>query len=315
MQAQQPEYLRSYQQVARAIEFIRAHTTEQPGLETVASAVGLSPYHFQRLFTQWAGLSPKRFLQVLTRDHARSLLLEHGSTLEISHELGLSGPSRLHDLMVSCEAMTPGEIRAQGAGLTLRYARAASPFGISLLGWSERGVCHLSFEDEGDDLRSNASVSPSVHSNRSSVPVSLRALLPAARWIEDCDGAQVLARQIFAGFATASVNLGEAAKPVSGDPVGSRRLHLLLKGTNFQVKVWEALIQLGDRPVVSYQQLASALGQPGAQRAVASAVASNSIGWLIPCHRVIRQHGEFGQYRWGATRKQAMLGWEIASRS
>ena len=317
MSAQHPEDIRSYQQVARAIEFIRAHAREQPGLETVARAVGMSPYHFQRLFARWAGISPKRFLQVLTRDHARSLLLEHGSMLEISHELGLSGPSRLHELMISCEAMTPGEIRSQGGGLSLRYARAVSPFGVTLLGWSERGVCHLSFEDEDSDIPQSARVSPSSGTNDGLVPGCLRSLLPAAGWIEDRDGAQDLVRRIFSGFAIMGANPAEPAHGVSAEPHKEKkdhRIHLLLKGTNYQVKVWEALIQLGDRPVVSYQQLARGIGQPGAQRAVASAVASNPIGWLIPCHHVIRQQGEFGQYRWGATRKQAMLGWEMASR-
>lgn len=328
MQTQSPPSIRIYQQVARAIEFIQTHARDQPELDTVARAVGMSPYHFQRLFAQWAGLSPKRFLQVLTRDHARALLREHGSTLDIAYEVGLSSPSRLHDLMISCEAMTPGEIRAQGAGQTLHYGSAVSPFGMILIGWSDRGVCHLSFEDEIEEDGSagksdQAARTPSAPVARSPDLRQLRLgeLLPAARWIEDSEAAQALADRIFAGFACRRSLAGQSVSHVfhhPGDPHGADnparpgRIHLLLKGTNFQVKVWEALIRLGDRPLVSYQQLARSLGQPGAQRAVASAVGSNPVAWLIPCHRVIRQHGEFGQYRWGATRKQVMLGWEMS---
>lgn len=267
---------RQYELVARAIRYLRANAAQQPTLAELAQAVHLSEYHLQRVFAQWAGISPKRFLQYLTKEYARQALREAQDVLSVSQASGLSGAGRLHDLMVSCEAMTPGEIRSGGAGLTLGWGRAETPFGLALAGWSARGLCYLAFLD-GDAAPRQA---------------ELRAAWPAAQLRQDDAQAQRLMDQVFPGA------------PQPG------RLHLLLRGTNFQLKVWEALLRLPPGQRVSYTQLAALAGAPKAQRAVGSALAANQIGYLIPCHRVIRESGDSGHYRWGGERKAAMLAWE-----
>ncbi len=271
------EWRRQYEAVARAIAFIRAHAARQPELAEVAAAAHLSEFHLQRLFSAWAGLSPKRFLQYLTKEHARAALRASAGVLDAALDAGLSGPGRLHDLMVSCEALTPGEIRTQGAGVELRHGFAATPLGEALFGWTPRGLCHLSFVD--DDAAAKLTV--------------LRADWPAADLVRDDAGAAELARRVF------------PATPAPG------RLHLLLKGTNFQIKVWEALLKIPPSSLVSYGRLAGHLGMPRAARAVGSAVAANSIAWLIPCHRVIRDDGSCSNYRWGVDRKLALHAWEL----
>jgi AraC family transcriptional regulator of adaptative response/methylated-DNA-[protein]-cysteine methyltransferase len=275
-----PAGSRHFAIVARAIAFIRAHARSQPSLEEIAAAVHLSPHHLQRLFAEWAGISPKRFLQYLTKEHARRQLARSADVLSVAEDAGLSSTSRLHDLMVSCEAMTPGEIKSGGRGLAIGYGFASSPFGGVLVAWTARGVCHFAFcvADEAAMLG------------------ELAALWPAAALQRDDGEAQALSRQIF------------PRAPTRG------RVHLVLRGTNFQIKVWEALIRTEPGSVLSYQQLARQLGRPGAARAVGSAVAANTIGFLIPCHRVIREGGEVGQYRWGSERKLALIGWEAAAR-
>jgi len=267
-----------YQRVARAIRYLRAHARQQPPLGEVAAEVGLSEYHFQRLFSRWVGVSPKRFLQYLTKERARKALRESHSLLDAAYEAGLSGPGRLHDLMISCEAMTPGQIKSQGAGLEVGYGWSESPFGMALIGWTPQGVCHLGFHDEPDPRFED----------------ELTREWPEASLRRDEAQAGRLAARIF------------PARPQAG------ALHLVLRGTNFQIKVWEALLQVGSGELISYSRLAALAGAPGASRAVGSALAVNRIGYLIPCHRVIRETGEPGQYRWGSERKLVIQGWEAA---
>ncbi|MBK8120004.1 MAG: methylated-DNA--[protein]-cysteine S-methyltransferase [Sulfuritalea sp.] len=271
------EQRRQYAAVARAIGFIRANAARQPDLAEIAAAAKLSEYHLQRLFSAWAGLSPKRFLQYLTKEHALTALRASAGVFDAALDAGLSGPGSLHDLMVSCEALTPGEIRTQGAGVELRHGFAATPLGEALFGWTRRGVCHLAFCDDDQDAKL----------------ALLRKDWPAANFVRDDAGARSLAGRVF------------PAVPTSG------KLHLLLRGTNFQIKVWEALLKIPPAALVSYGRLAGHLGQPRAARAVGSAIAANSIAYLIPCHRVIRDHGNFSNYRWGVERKFALHAWEL----
>ncbi|MEE4270320.1 MAG: methylated-DNA--[protein]-cysteine S-methyltransferase [Thermoanaerobaculales bacterium] len=270
---------RDYETIARALEVLAEHRRQRPSLGDVAQHVGLSQFHFQRLFSRWVGISPKRFLQFLTVEHARRCLAETRSVLEASVEAGLSSPGRLHDLMVSVDAVTPGEYRRGGAGLTIRCGSANSPFGSCFVAATERGVCWLAFPGEAAD-ESRA---------------ELQRHFSGATVVEDAAAAEGLVARIF------------------DDPGGgSRRPPVLLSGTNFQLKVWEALLRIPEGALCSYSDLASAMGRPSATRAVASAVAANHIAVLIPCHRVIRATGAFGQYRWGAARKAALIGWEQA---
>jgi len=273
------EAARDYARVAAAIRYIDGHRREQPDLAEVAGAVGLSPAHFQRLFTRWCGVSPKRFLGTLTFDHARALLRQSASGLDTALEVGLSGPSRLHDLALAMEAMTPGEIASGGAGQTLAWGLAPSPFGVALAAFRDRGLVALEFLDQPDP-------SPALE--------TLRADWPAATLARDDGAAQALMAKVFAG--------AEGPLP-----------HLVVRGTNFQVQVWTALLRhTGPGQALSYADLARATGRPGASRAVGSALAANRIGYLIPCHRVLRGTGDFTHYRWGRDRRWAMLGWEAA---
>ena len=271
---------RHYARVAKAIAFIRAHARAQPTLEEVAAAVHLSPQHLQRVFAEWAGISPKRFLQFLTKEYARGRLAAADS-LTVAEAAGLSSTSRLHDLMVSCEAMTPGEIRAAGRGIDIGYGFAPTPFGDALLAWTPRGVCHFAFGAAADPRLLDA----------------LRSRWPAATLVHDPAQANALAQRIF------------PRTPTRG------RIHLVLRGTNFQIKVWEALLRIEPGQVLSYGQLARQAGSPRAARAVGSALAANTIGFLIPCHRVLREGGDIGEYRWGSERKAAMVAWEASRAS
>ena len=278
MQAEKSENTRQYAVVARAIAFISASAKEQPSLEQVADAAHVSPFHLQRLFAEWAGISPKRFLQYLTKEYAKQGLLSSLNTLSVSENSGLSSTSRLHDLMVTCEAMTPGEIKVGGRGLDIRYGFAYSPFGEVILAWTSRGICHFAFSVADQDVMVNEMV----------------AYWPNANFFQDEVQAQMRLQNIF------------PATPSRG------KVHLVLRGTNFQIKVWEALIHTDFGRVTSYQRLAERAGFPKAQRAVGTALAANHIGLLIPCHRVIRESGDIGSYRWGADRKKAILAWEAA---
>jgi AraC family transcriptional regulator, regulatory protein of adaptative response / methylated-DNA-[protein]-cysteine methyltransferase len=268
-----------YLLVEKAIEYLDANASRQPELIDVAKAVGVSEFHFQRTFTHWAGISPKRFLQFLTRERAREMLARSENLLDTTFELGLSSPGRLHDLFVATEAVTPGEYKSRGAGLTIRYGIFPTPFGGCLLGITERGICHLGFiqGSEGDALDEMVG-----YWQRASI-------------VEDQAATSPLVESIF--------RLGQA--PIMP-------MHILLRGTNFQIKVWEALLRIPAGSVSTYEEIARQIGQPRAVRAVGSAVARNPIPVLIPCHRVIRKLGEFGNYRYGATRKRALIAWELA---
>jgi AraC family transcriptional regulator of adaptative response/methylated-DNA-[protein]-cysteine methyltransferase len=268
-----------YATVAAAIRFVRSHSRQQPSLDEIAAHVGLSPAHLQRVFATWAGISPKRFLQFLTRQHARTLLRESRDVLSTALETGLSSPGRLHDLMVTCDALTPGEIGALGRGLTIRYGFAATPFGELIAGITTRGICHLQFVEPG---------MAAIEETR------LHSEWPHAEFARDDHAALQL-----------SVDLFKATSP-------TKPLNLLLRGSNFQIKVWEALLRIPSGHTLSYRDLAALADQPKAQRAVGTAMAHNRIALLIPCHRVIRENGDCGQYRWAEERKCAMLGWEQA---
>lgn len=278
MRPDNPELARQYALVARAIVYIRENARQQPGLEQIADATHVSPFHLQRLFAEWAGISPKRFLQYLTKEYAKQQLMLAHDILSVTENAGLSSTSRLHDLMVTCEAMTPGEIKAAGNGLEITYGFAFSPFGEVIVAWTQRGLCHFAFS----------------MANHDAMQAELVAYWPAAKFSRNDLLAEHLLQEIF------------PTTPSRG------KVHLVLRGTNFQIKVWEALIHTEFGRVISYQQLAEHAGCPRAQRAVGTALAANAIGFLIPCHRVIRESGDAGNYRWGAERKLALLAWEAA---
>jgi AraC family transcriptional regulator of adaptative response/methylated-DNA-[protein]-cysteine methyltransferase len=273
--------MRDYERVARAIRYIADRRLEQPSLDEVAGAMGLSPFHAQRLFTRWAGLSPKRFLGFLTVEHAKELLRTSESVMGAAHEVGLSGASRLHDLFLGFEAMTPGEYRARGADLVLRWGVHETPVGPALFLVSGRGLARLAFLE-----------------GRSA---------PAA--LAEAQADWPLSRLVADDAAT-----GAIAGTVFGPERGASGLKLLAKGTPFQVQVWRALMEIPHGTTISYGGLAARLGKPGAARAVGAACSSNRVGVLIPCHRVIRDTGALGGYAWGLERKQALLAWESARR-
>jgi AraC family transcriptional regulator of adaptative response/methylated-DNA-[protein]-cysteine methyltransferase len=270
-----------YDRIERAIVFLEENWRRQPSLDEVARSVHLSEFHFQRLFRRWAGISPKRFLQYLTIEHAKRRLEDSAPLLETAYDTGLSSLGRLHDLFVTLEAVTPGEFRRQGAGLHIACGLHATPFGTALVAVTERGVCALSFASEDEDA--------------AAMVAGLRERWPLAAIAEDERRTAPTAKRIF-----------DRAED-DGEPV---RLHV--EGTNFQVRVWEALLRVPFGALTSYEALAAHAGRPAATRAVASAVARNPVGYLIPCHRVIRKLGVMGGYRWGPARKKAILAWEAA---
>lgn len=273
--------MKDYDRIAAAIRFIEENRHSHPDLSTIAGVVGLSAAHFHRLFTAWAGATPKDLLQCLTLGHAKRLLWEGESVLDAALDVGLSGPGRLHDLCVTLEAASPGEIKSRGAGLRIRAGVADSPFGHCLLGESPRGICHLSFFDDG---------------GRDPAIAEMQADWPLAEVVWDDGHAERLARRIFAD--------AEPATP----------WRLFVRGSAFQLRVWRALLQVRPGTLVSYGKLAAAAGHPQASRATGSAVGSNAISYLIPCHRVIRETGICGHYRWGAVRKRSMLARETSHR-
>lgn len=270
-----------YKRVEQAILFLQANVAQQPGLDELAAHLNLSPYHVQRLFKRWAGISPKRFLQFLTVAYARQLLRESESVLETAYAAGLSGPGRLHDHFVSIEAVTPGEFKAKGAGLRIVYGVFPSPFGACFLAATGRGICALSFLEDGDEAAA-------VH--------ALQRRWSGAEIVRDLAATRPYVEAVFS-------RQGEN---------GRAALNLTVQGTNFQVQVWQALLRIPPGRVVSYDVIAQQIGRPKAARAVGSAVAANPVGFLIPCHRVIRKSGVLGDYRWGSVRKQAIVGWEAA---
>lgn len=273
-----------YAAIAAAIDRIVDGYQDQPSLEDMAAAANMSPFHFQRVFKRWAGISPKRFAQFVTLGHAKRLLDEDGSVLDTALEVGLSGPSRLHDLFVACEAMTPGDYKAGAASLTVRWGLHDSPFGRALMAATPRGLCWLSFVTDGDERAAVA---------------TFREEWGEARLVEDPAATAPIADRVFGGGAAADEGAGEA-------------IPLVLRGTNFQIKVWEALLRIPAGRFVSYQDLARAVGRPEAPRAVGAAVGRNPISLIIPCHRVILKSGVVHNYRWGVRRKKALLAYEAA---
>lgn len=270
-----------YERIEKSIKFLETNFPSQPGLKEVAAHVGLSEFHFQRLFSRWVGISPKRFLQFLTKEYAKHLLEDSVNLLDVTYEAGLSSPGRLHDLFIKCEAVTPGEYKSKGEGLTIRYGFHPSPFGECLLATTERGICGFFFVKNRD---------------RKDPLSELRYFWKKADIVEDPHASRELVERIF------NPSFADTSAP----------LHLILNGTNFQIKVWEALIKIPFGTVVSYEDVAIQVGIPGATRAVGSAVGKNPISFIIPCHRVIRKTADFGNYGGGTARKKAILGWEAA---
>lgn len=270
-----------YQRVARAIAYLRLHAGAQPGLTAVARHVHLSEFHFQRLFQRWAGVSPKRFLQNLTLERAKARTAHSGSLLEASAGAGLSGPGRLHDLFVTLEAMSPGEYKSGGAGLEIAFGVHESPFGWAVIACTARGICALRFAERPSERAAED---------------LLREEWTKARIKLDRVRVRELGARIFDPLSA------PAKKPLA----------LLVKGTNFQLQVWRALLQLPLGALATYGEIAGRIRQPAAARAVGAAVGANPIAFLIPCHRVIRESGQLGGYRWGETRKAAILGREAA---
>ena len=270
----------NYDRIARAIEYIRANFRQQPTLDEIAAQVALSPAHFQRMFTDWAGVSPKKFLQYISIQHARRILLkEKEATLfDAACETGLSGTSRLHDLFVNIEGMTPGQYRNGGEHLFINYHFSTTPFGRVLVASTPRGVCYMAFVEQEEEALQ-----------------ALQCKFPRANYHLQIDAMQEKALSIFAQ---------------NRDNPDEIRLHL--KGTDFQLKVWEALLKIPVGDLTTYGDLARQLNNPLASRAVGTAVGDNPVAFLIPCHRVIRSSGELGGYHWGLTRKTAMIGWEAA---
>jgi len=280
--AHDPAGIAAYARIESAIAYLCQQRSGQPDLGTLARYLGLSASHTQRLFSRWAGVSPKRFMQFLTVEHAKHRMAQTGGVLQASLAAGLSGPGRLHDLFVNMEAMSPGEFQRAAAGLPIRYGAADSPFGLALIAFTERGICHLSFVDS-DALPGAVE--------------ALRRQWPGAILMPDDGAAADLLNRVF-------------SRPLAAAGQG---LSLWISGTNFQIQVWRALLRIPFAGLLSYGQLAVLLGRPRAARAVGGAVARNPVAFLIPCHRVLRESGEFGDYHWGGTRKAAICTWEAAS--
>jgi len=269
----------NYTRIERAIRYLAENVTRQPSLDEVAEAVSLSPFHFQRLFTEWAGISPKRFLQYLTAGFLKEKLAQCTNLMEAAERAGLSSQSRVYDLFVHLEAVTPQEFKSGGEGIRMAYGVHQTPFGPCLVAATERGICRMTFFDDAGEEALRA----------------LRADWPRADIRFQPAATEPYVRQIFFGVGAAG-----------------QKLNVLVKGTNFQVKVWEALLAIPAGYVTTYQGIARQLGNPKALQAVGSAVGANPVAYLIPCHRVIRKEGLLGEYRWGAVRKKAIIGWELA---
>ncbi len=268
-----------FQRIAKAIGYLKSNFKSQPNLEEVAEKVHVSPYHFQRMFTEWAGVSPKKFLQYISIEHAKRLLKDEQATLsETSYETGLSGIGRLHDLFVNIEGMTPAEYKNGGKNLSINYSFADSPFGTILVASTAKGICHLAFADDEQKAYQE-----------------LVQMFPNASYKQKTDPIQQNALFVFAH---------------DWSKLPEIKLHL--KGTAFQIKVWEALINIPVGQLSTYGKIAKSIDNEKASRAVGTAIGSNPVAFLIPCHRVIRSTGEFGGYHWGSDRKVAMIGWEAS---
>lgn len=269
----------NYQRIAKAITYIREHFREQPDLDSIASEVHLSSFHFQRVFKEWAGTTPKKFLQYLTVEHAKKLLKENQATLfDVTNETGLSGTGRLHDLFINIEGMTPAEYKHGGKDLAINYSLAESPFGNILVASTAKGICHMAFSDDDEKALQD-----------------LKYIFPLARFTQRLDLIQQNALFIF-----------------QNDWGKLHEIKLHLKGTDFQLKVWEALLKIPVGQLTTYQAVAKTIQHPNAFRAVGTAIGRNPVAYLIPCHRVIQTSGSLGGYMWGNTRKAAIIGWESA---
>ncbi len=267
----------NYSRIEEAIKFLAAHYKRQPSLAEIASFVNVSPYHFQRLFTEWAGISPKKFIRFLTIEQLKKELSLSSNLSEAADRVGLSTPSRVYDLFVSIEAVTPQQYKSLGQGLEIEYGFHTTPFGLCFIAITAKGICAMSFIE-----------------NISNIPVmNLAQKWPGAQIHQNQVSTTIYAQQIFS-------------------PGSAGKLPVFVQGTNFQVKVWEALLRIPFGSVSSYQAIAQGINQPTAMRAVGTAVGSNPIAYLIPCHRVIRSEGIIGNYMWGAARKTAIIGWEKA---
>jgi AraC family transcriptional regulator of adaptative response/methylated-DNA-[protein]-cysteine methyltransferase len=270
---------RDFARIARAICYIDERFREQPSLQDVAKHADLSEFHFNRLFRRWAGVTPKQYLAAVTGVAARDALAGKASVLDAAYSVGLSGPGRLHDLVVTLEAMTPGEMKGRGEGVTVQFGYSKTPFGKALFAVTGRGLLHLGFVEVGGEALALE---------------QLKERTPLARFERDDDVATSLAARLWGG--------GTGGK--------GKALRVSVPGTNFQLKVWQALIDLGSRERTSYSELATTVGCEGGSRAVGGAVGANPIAWLIPCHHVLRKSGGLGGYHWGEDRKRAMLAWE-----
>jgi len=268
----------NFNRIAEAISYIKANFKTQPGLEQIAEKVNLSPFHFQRLFSEWAGTTPKRFLQYISIGYAKEMLKENQSLFDTAIETGLSGTSRLHDLFVNIEGMTPGEYKNRGENLRINYSFAESPFGNVIVASTSKGICHIAFYDDENTALAN-----------------LRRQFPAAQYQQILDKEQQNALYIF-----------------THDWSKLHQIKLHLKGTDFQLKVWEALLKIPMGKLATYGNIAKQLQNPNASRAVGTAIGDNPVAFLIPCHRVIQSSGALGGYHWGVNRKTAMIGWEAA---
>lgn len=270
--------MENFDRIAKAIEYISTHFKEQPDLDEIAGSVHLSPFHFQRLFTEWAGVSPKKFLQFISIEYAKKLLTKDQSLLDVAYNTGLSGTGRLHDLFITIEGMTPGEYKNKGQNLWIRYRFADSLFGPILVASTSKGICYLSFVE-----------------NEEAALNDLFMTYENAHFIPEPDPWHQKALSVFKS---------------DGQMPDSIKLHV--KGTPFQIKVWEALLKIPMGDLTTYGNLAKKIDHAGASRAVGSAVGDNPVAFLIPCHRVIQQSGLIGQYRWGHPRKSALIAWEAA---
>jgi AraC family transcriptional regulator of adaptative response/methylated-DNA-[protein]-cysteine methyltransferase len=292
----------NYDRIAEAIDYIRENFRTQPGLDEIAGKIHLSPYHFQRLFTDWAGVSPKKFLQYISVEHAKAILKQEQATVfDAALETGLSGTGRLHDLFISIEGMTPGEFRHGGADLEINYSFAESPFGNILVASTPKGICYMAFVDkpaQGTIARVeivDGGIAEILPDMAATALADLRTHFPNARLRQMTDLIQQNALNIF-----------------TRDWSQLQQIRLHLKGTDFQLKVWAALLKIPIGGLSTYKDIAGQLGNSNASRAVGSAVGGNPVAFIIPCHRVIQSEGSFGQYHWGTTRKTAMIGWEAA---
>ena len=268
-----------YQRIEQAIRFIENNFQRHPPLKEIAEAVNLSEFHFDRMFTKWAGTSPQRFMRFLSKEYAKNLLNETKDLLDTTVEMGFSSSSRLHDLFVTYEAMTPAEYKRKGEGLIINFGTHETPFGYAFIATTSRGILELTFLSEGESINEL---------------VRLKSEFPRAEFTENQEVTSIFISQIF----------------IESD--GQKPLTMLLRGTNFQIKVWEALLKIPSGRLACYEDIAKLIDKPTAQRAVGSAIGANNIAYLIPCHRVIQKVGTTGNYRWGAYRKKAILGWEGA---